>query len=97
MKDKLFADFSKIDTKNISFALDEDPPFTDSIDTFEEDAPPLTPSMQGRHCLGNGRHPEYNCLCDECDYFLFCFPQFDFRRQKPKAKKKCYKLKGCLF
>ncbi len=35
----------------------------------------LTPSKQGRKCFGNGEHPEYEC-CDECDYYLYCFPQF---------------------
>ena len=37
---------------------------------------PLTPSNQGSECLGNGEHPEYECCCDECDYFLICFPQY---------------------
>ncbi len=37
---------------------------------------PLTPSWQGRKCLGNGEHPEYECCCDECDYYLKCFPQY---------------------
>ena len=27
-------------------------------------------------CLGNGEQG-FECCCDECDYFLFCFPQFD--------------------
>ena len=27
-------------------------------------------------CLGNGDQG-LACCCDECDYFLFCFPQFD--------------------
>ena len=38
---------------------------------------PLTPSEQGGDCLGNGENPKYECCCDECDYFLYCFPQFD--------------------
>ena len=38
---------------------------------------PLTPSRQGELCLGNGENPEYECCCDECDYFFYCFPQFD--------------------
>ena len=33
-------------------------------------------------CLGNGDHG-FECCCDECDYFLLCFPQFDL---KPKEK-----------
>ena len=27
-------------------------------------------------CLGNGEQG-FECCCDECDYFLFCFPEFD--------------------
>ena len=30
-------------------------------------------------CLGNGKQG-FDCCCDECDYFLLCFPEFD-----PKA------------
>lgn len=36
----------------------------------------LTPSEQGRECLGNGEWPGYECQCDECEYFLTCFPQY---------------------
>ncbi len=31
-------------------------------------------------CLGNGERG-FECCCDECDYYLFCFSQFD-----PKSK-----------
>ncbi len=48
---------------------------------------PLTPSRQGRKCLGNGEHPEYECCCDECNYYLYCFPQFDWRLKRNKFKK----------
>ena len=34
---------------------------------------PLTPSRQGKRCLGNGENPEYECCCDECDFYLLCF------------------------
>ena len=27
-------------------------------------------------CLGNGEHG-FECCCDECDYYLLCFPEFD--------------------
>ena len=27
-------------------------------------------------CLGNGEQG-FECCCDECDYFLRCFPEFD--------------------
>ena len=32
-------------------------------------------------CLGNGEQG-FECCCDECDYYLLCFPQFD-----PKIKR----------
>ena len=25
-------------------------------------------------CLGNGEHG-FECCCDECDYYLYCFPE----------------------
>ncbi|MBR6768520.1 MAG: hypothetical protein IKM34_03425 [Clostridia bacterium] len=31
-------------------------------------------------CLGN-REQGFECCCDECDYYLLCFPEFD-----PKIK-----------
>lgn len=43
---------------------------------------PLTPSDQGKDCLGNGERPEYECCCDECDYYLHCFPQCKLLYQK---------------
>ena len=27
-------------------------------------------------CLGNGEQG-FECCCDECDYFLLCFPKLD--------------------
>ena len=27
-------------------------------------------------CLGNGEQG-FECCCDECDYFMLCFPEFD--------------------
>ena len=27
-------------------------------------------------CLGNGEQG-FECCCDECDYYLLCFPEFD--------------------
>ena len=26
-------------------------------------------------CLGNGEQ-SFECCCDECDYYLLCFPEF---------------------
>lgn len=39
---------------------------------------PLTPSKEGKYCLGSGDFKDENgklieCLCDECDYYLICF------------------------
>ena len=31
-------------------------------------------------CLGNGEQG-FECCCDECNYYLICFPEFD-----PKKK-----------
>ena len=27
-------------------------------------------------CLGNGKQG-FECCCDECDYYLLCFPEFE--------------------
>ena len=27
-------------------------------------------------CLGNGKQG-FECCCDECDFYLLCFPEFD--------------------
>ena len=35
----------------------------------------LTPGKPAA-CLGNGEYG-FECCCDECDYFLLCFPEFD--------------------
>ena len=32
-------------------------------------------------CLGNGEQG-FECCCDECDYFLLCFPEFDPESQE---------------
>ena len=48
---------------------------------------PLTPSRQGRKCLGNGEHEEYECCCDECNYFLRCYPQYNRRLKRNKIKR----------
>ena len=37
----------------------------------------LTPGNHGRDCLGNGEHPGYECCCDECDYYLLCYPEWE--------------------
>lgn len=45
-------------------------------DLIDPTGPPLTPSYHGRECLGNGHNGGYECCCDNCDHFLFCFPEF---------------------
>ncbi|MBR2292756.1 MAG: hypothetical protein IKA44_00415 [Clostridia bacterium] len=34
-------------------------------------------------CLGNGEQG-FECCCDECDYFLLCFPEFDIQIKEEK-------------
>ena len=34
-------------------------------------------------CLGNGEQG-FECCCDECDYFLLCFSEFDPKNKKSK-------------
>ena len=35
-------------------------------------------------CLGNG-YQGYECCCDECDFYLLCFPEFDPQSEEEKA------------
>ena len=32
-------------------------------------------------CLGNGKQG-FECCCDECNYYLLCFPEFDLRKKE---------------
>ena len=43
----------------------------------------LKPSYHGKDCPGNGDH-EIECQCDECDYYLACFPELDVRGRTAK-------------
>ncbi len=36
----------------------------------------LTPSFHGERCLGNGEYSDIECCCDECDFYLECFPDW---------------------
>ena len=41
----------------------------------------LTPGEPAA-CLGNGERG-FECCCDQCDYFLLCFPALDpYRKEK---------------
>jgi hypothetical protein len=42
------------------------------IDTTGVELSPGEPAT----CLGNGQQG-LECCCDECDFFLLCFPEFD--------------------
>ena len=45
----------------------------------------LTPG-EPTACLGNGEQG-FACCCDECDYYLLCFPEFDSQiKRKNKTK-----------
>ena len=35
----------------------------------------LTPGDPER-CKGNGKEDPMTCCCDECDYYLACFPEW---------------------
>lgn len=35
------------------------------------------PSLGGTECQGNGQHEGIEIQCDECDYFLECYPEYD--------------------
>ena len=43
-----------------------------SIDITGVELMPGEPTV----CLGNGEQG-FECCCDECDYYLLCFPEFD--------------------
>ena len=45
----------------------------------------LTPG-EAEICLGNGRHG-FECCCDECDYYLVCFPEVDSKIKEENSKK----------
>ena len=47
----------------------------------------LTPG-EPNVCLGNGNQG-FECCCDECDYYLLCFPEFDPKNKK-FTKQKSY-------
>lgn len=36
----------------------------------------LTPSPNGENCKGNGLNKNVECMCDECKYYLECFPDW---------------------
>lgn len=36
----------------------------------------LTASYHGENCRHNGENPNYELACDECPYYLECFPDW---------------------
>ena len=46
------------------------------IDVTDVELTPGDPTA----CLGNGEQG-FECCCDECDYFLLCFPEFDQKKK----------------
>ncbi len=48
-----------------------------AIDVTGIEIMPGEPSI----CLGNGEQG-FECFCDECDYYLFCFPEFDTKSKE---------------
>ena len=47
-----------------------------TTDVIDVEITPGKPSV----CLGNGEQG-FECCCDECDYYLLCFPEFDPKKQ----------------
>ena len=47
------------------------------IDVTGVELTPGAPSV----CLGNGNQG-FECCCDECDYFLLCFPEFELKSKE---------------
>ena len=38
-------------------------------------------------CLGNGLQG-FECCCDECDYYLLCYPEFDVKNDEGNIAEK---------
>ena len=50
----------------------------------------LKPGNRGKDCYGNGEHRDKDgyiieCCCDECDYFLECFPMYGNQEDETSA------------
>lgn len=43
----------------------------------------VTPSFHGENCRHNGEDSYFDIFCDECDYFLACFPEFQLPHYDP--------------
>ena len=49
----------------------------EAIDVTGVELTPGEPTL----CLGNGKQG-FECCCDECDYFLLCFSESDWKNKK---------------
>ena len=47
-------------------------------------------------CLGNGEQG-FECCCDECDYYLLCFPEFNPEKQRSIIIKTQLTITRCFF
>lgn len=56
--------------------FDSNYPPTIGMEFIDQTAIKLTPSPYGRDCKANGEWPGVECRCDECDYYLVCFPDW---------------------
>ena len=53
------------------------------VDITEVELTPGEPAV----CLGNGEQG-FECCCDECDYYLLCFPEFDTKDEEENTTEK---------
>ena len=37
----------------------------------------FTPSYHGELCRYNGENPDYEIACEECNFYLLCFPDWE--------------------
>lgn len=49
----------------------------------------LTPGDSGKHCLGNGKHSDIECCCDECDYMICCLENHSSKDCQACTDKDC--------
>ena len=45
----------------------------------------LRPGFHGEGCPGNGEHGDLECCCEECDYYMECFPDWMAQMDLTKA------------
>ena len=79
--DELIVDFHEAVDDYLQICEDEgvEPEKTKIIDVTGAELKPGKPA----ECKGNGEHEGYECCCDECDFYLECFP--DWEKGDPNA------------